>query len=394
MSIWRWLATALAVLGGLWPAHAGLAHQETGRRPSAGLMLGYYVPYDATSWASLQAHASDVDIVAGQWVTIDPCGGLTTRDDQSLKQFAQSRGLMLEPSLFTASAWLDHRLLTDDASRSAALQNIVAYTVDEGYDGFDLDLEGVDPSDREALTGFVAELGARLHANGKLLTLALPAKERDVMTGWSGAFDYAALGAQADLVTIMAYEYRGPFSGPGSVAPYAWVERVATFASQQIARDKVLLGLAFYGYDWNTTSGGVLSLGYPRAAALAEHEQAEPGFDADQRSFTFSYTSEPGDAVPPGPTAPRPNHQITTRTSAPCDVVPPSPPPTPRPPTPVPDTPQAHEVWVEDSQSAAARIRLADGQRLRGIAAWRLGLEDPNVWPLLEQWRQVRDSVP
>jgi spore germination protein YaaH len=393
MSLWRAIAVTVGALVGLWASSLALAQAPAGR-PRSGLVLGYYVPYDGTSWASLEAHASQIDIVAGQWVSIDACGGLTTRDDQSLKQFAQGRGLMLEPSLFTASAWLDHWLLTDDASRSAALQNIATYIFDEGYDGFDLDLEGVDPADRAALTDFVTELGATLHANGKLLTLALPAKERDVTSGWSGAFDYAALGAEADLVTIMAYEYRGPFSGPGSVAPYAWVTRVATFAGQQIARDKVLLGLAFYGYDWNTTSGGALALGYPRAMTLAEHVQAAPAIDPDQQSFTFSYTSGPGDAVPLGPTAERPNHVMTARASTSCDVAPPSASPTPKPPVTVPDTPQEHEVWVEDSQSAAARIGLVDGLGLRGIAAWRLGFEDPNVWPLLEQRRQVRDSAP
>jgi spore germination protein YaaH len=395
VSISYWVATvsaALAVVGGLWPAHLGLGDPQA-VRPNGGLVLGYYVPYDPTSWASLEAHASQVDVVAGQWVTIDPCGGLTTRDDQSLKQFAQGRGLLVEPSLYTASGWLDHRVLTDDATRWAALQNVVAYTTDEGYDGFDLDLEGVDPGDREPLTDFVTELGAALHANGKLLTLALPAKERDVTTGWSGAFDYAALGERADLVTIMAYEDRGPFSGPGSVAPYAWVANVATFAGQQIARDKVLLGLAFYGYDWNTTSGGALSLGFPRAMTLAERVQAVPGFDSDQRSLTFRYTSASGDAIPAGPTAARPNHVITTRTSVPCDVAPPNAAsPTPGPPAPAPDTPQSHEVWIEDSQSAAARIELAERQHLRGVAAWRLGFEDPNVWPLLDQWRQLRGS--
>jgi len=126
-----------------------------------------------------------------------------------------------------------------------ALDQIVSYTVAEDYDGFDLDLEGVDPADRDALTAFVASAGDALHANGKLLTLAIPPKERDVTVGWAGAYDYAALGAQADLVTIMAYEYRGPFSGPGSVAPFDWVQRVTRFATSQIPPDKVLLGLAF-----------------------------------------------------------------------------------------------------------------------------------------------------
>jgi spore germination protein YaaH len=51
--------------------------------------------------------------------------------------------------------------------------------------------------------------------------------------------------------------------------------------------------------------------------------------------------------------------------------------------------PQTHQVWIEDGASAAARIGLADAGHLRGVATWRLGFEDPNVWPLLAQWRQV-----
>jgi len=387
--LWCGLLAAAAILLAVSLPVSGFAQTRTGL-PGSGLVLGYYVPYDPTSWASLQAHPDQLDIVAAQWATIDACGGLNTHDDQTLKQFAHDHGLRMEPSLFTASAWLDHRVLTDEAARAAAIQNVVQYTLDEGYDGFDLDLEGISASDRDALTAFVTDLGASLHEQGKLLTLALGAKERDVTTGWSGAFDYASLGAQADLVTIMAYEYTGPFSGPGSVAPYDWVARVAAFASQQISGNKVLLGLAFYGYDWNTTSGGALAMGYPRAMALAEHEQAEPGFDPSQQSLTFGYTADAADQIPPGPALPRLQHTITTRTSPACDVVPPATAPTPQPtPAPQAGTPQTHAVWIEDSVSASARIGLADARHLRGIATWRLGFEDPNVWPLLDQWRQV-----
>ncbi len=384
------LLAAAALLVALWPPGAGVA-QTRDNLVGRGLVLGYYVPYDPTSWASLQAHPGQVDLVAAQWATIDGCGGLDTRDDQTLKQFAHDHGLKIEPSLFTASAWLNHRILTDDDARAAAMQNIVDYISDEGYDGIDLDFEGVAAADRDALTAFVNDLAPNVHARGKLLTLALPAKDHDATSGWAGAFDYAALSAQADLVTIMAYQYRGPFSGPGSVAPYAWVARVADFADQQIANDKVLLGLAFYGYDWNTTSDHAFAMGYPRFVALAEHEQAVPGFDPDQQSQTFSYTADAADEVPPAPTAPRLQHSMTTRTSAACDASPPQAQPTPRPaPPPEPGTPQAHEVWIEDSLSAAARIGLVDARNLRGIATWRLGFEDPNLWPLLDQWRQTR----
>jgi spore germination protein YaaH len=356
--------------------------------PEHGLVLGYYVPYDATSWASLEAHPEQLDIVATQSVTIDACGGLSSRDDQTLKQFAHAHGLKIVPSLFTLSAGLNHLLLTDDAIRASALQNIVDYTLGEGYDGFDIDLENVDPTDRAAFTDFVGDLASALHDQGKLVTIAVPAKERDTTTGWAGAFDYAALGSRVDLVTIMAYEYRGPFSGPGSVAPFDWVLRVTDFATRQIPASKLLLGLAFYGYDWNTTSGGAVSLGYSRGVALANHFQAEPNFDADQRSLTFSYTADPGDRPPPEPSTRQPNHIVSSRAASTCDV--PSPPslaaPTPPPPPPA-DEPQTHEVWLEDSNSVAARLSVAVNYHLRGVAAWRLGLEDPGVWTVFDQWR-------
>lgn len=357
-----------------------------GRRP----VLAYYVPYDPTSWASLERQAGALDYVGAQWVTIDPCGSLGSRDDQTLKRFARSRGVRVLPSLLTSSDWLNHRILTDEAVAARTVEQIVAYVTAEGYDGFDLDLEGVPADDRDAYTAFVARLAAALHERGKVLALAIPAKTRDLTTGWAGAYDYAALGQHADLITIMTYEYRGPWSGPGPIAPYDWVDRVIAFATSQIPAHKVLLGLAFYGYDWNTTSGPVRSLTYAQAAELAERYQAPIALDPETQSGTFRYQAPAGDPPPARPALPPLGHEITERKPPPCPVEPPAPapPPTPRP-TPPPTAIQEHEVWLEESASAAARLRLAERYGT-GVAAWRLGQEDPQVWPVLEQWRAGR----
>jgi spore germination protein len=372
------LAGAALLVGS--PAAAG---QTAGR-----LVLGYYVPYDSGSWVSLAEHIDGLDLVAGQWVTIDACGNLGSRDDQALKELARRHGVRVLPSLLTGSAWLNHHLLIDDDTAARAIEQIVGYTVDEGYDGFDLDLEGVDAADRPYLSRFVESLSAALHEAGKPLTLAVPAKEREVTVGWAGAYDYAALGAAADLVTIMAYEYRGPFSGPGSVAPYDWVARVTAFSTSQIAPEKVLLGLSFYGYDWNVTSGGARSVGYPRAQALANHYGAAIDFDVRQQSAWFSYEAVAGEPVPSSPNLPPLNHQVTVRQAAACDLQPPPPAVAPaRPPTPVPGTPQTHEVWLEERGSAEARLAIAAAADAGGVATWRLGLEDPRVWELFARWR-------
>ncbi len=85
---WRRLicvATAAAVLVGL------LATGQVGaaRQPSGRVVLGYYVPYDPTSWVSLAEHVDQLDMVAAQWVTVDGCGNLASGDDQTLKRLAQ-----------------------------------------------------------------------------------------------------------------------------------------------------------------------------------------------------------------------------------------------------------------------------------------------------------------
>ena len=383
-----WLPRALVLivlLAALLPAVTSASAPAAGRR-----VLAYYVPYDPTSWSSLVAHPHAIDVVAAQWVTIDACGQLASRDDQTLKQFARAHGIRVFPSLLTLSGWLNHRLLTDEAVATRAIGQIADYVAAEDYDGFDLDLEGVLAEDRAAYTAFVAGLGMALRERGKSLALAIPPKARDVTTGWAGAYDYAALGEHADLVTIMAYEYRGAWSGPGSVAPYDSVDQALAFATSQIPADKVLLGLAFYGYDWNTTSGGARALGYARAAALAERYGVPIAVDPETQSATFRYQAPAGDALPARAEPAPLQHEITARQPQPCLVTAPGPSPTPTPrPTPPPDAIQDHEVWLEESTSAAARLELAERHQAGGVATWRLGLEDPLVWTVLERWRAV-----
>ena len=379
----KWLALPLAVPMTLLPAdRANAAHQ-----PLQRLVLAYYVPYDPSSWASLAEHIDHLDMIAAQWVTIDACGNVASRDDQTLKQLAQLHNVKVLPSLLTLLGWLNHQLLADDDTAAHAVEQIVGYTLAEGYDGFDLDLEGVDAADRPLLTRFVSWLGQALHDTSKLLTLAIPAKERDVRAGWAAAYDYAALGAEADLVTVMAYEFRGPFSGPGSVAPYDWVARVTAFSISQIAPEKVLLGLSFYGYDWNTTSGGTRPLGYAQALALSNHYGAPFAYDLHQQSVTLSYVANTGERGLRSQTLPRLANHITSSNPPPCQLQPPSTPVPTSISTEDPGTPQDHEVRLEQAAGAEARLAIADRYNTGGVATWRLGLEEPRVWDLFADWR-------
>lgn len=364
-----------------------MAERRDGR-----VFLGYYVPYDASSWASLEANADQLDYVACQWVSVDLCGNIGSQDDVTLIQFARSRGIGVLPSVFTTSGSVNHRLLTDEATASRVISQLVDYVVAEGYDGLDIDLEGVNAADRQQLTAFVARLSRELRNRGKLVTMAVPAKTYDATTGWAGAYDYAALAPHVDYFVIMAYAYTTSSSAPGSTAPYNWVEKVAAFASSQIPAAKVLLGVAFYGYDWNTTAGGrARALRYPEAQAIMAAYGVNVTIDPTTRSATFSYTARPTDPPIQWPAVQPLSHEIKSRTRPPCPLYTPVPPTTPAPPTatptPAPAPVQQHVVWLENGASVGARLDIARKYGIGGVAAWRLGQEDPAIWPLVSSYR-------
>jgi hypothetical protein len=127
-----------------------------GPRPMRRTLM-YHVPGDHRSWRSLDAAWDATDYVAAQWVDVNACGGLTTRDDQTLKAVARARGGGVLPSLLTYSAPVNHRLLTDRAVSDNLIRGIVDYVVAEEYPGFDIDLEAIDPADRDHFSAFIAD---------------------------------------------------------------------------------------------------------------------------------------------------------------------------------------------------------------------------------------------
>ena len=95
--------------------------------------------------------------------------------------------------------------------------------------------------------------------------------------------DYPALGQAADAVLLMTYEWGYTYGPPLAVAPLPQVQRVLDYALSVIPREKILLGVPTYGYDWPLPyERGVTratSLSPQAALALARQYGAEIQFD-------------------------------------------------------------------------------------------------------------------
>jgi len=307
----------------------------TASKAEGKIRWAYYVPDDPTSLASLRQRSGDLDYVALHWASFKQDGSLDIKANPDLLPLVRSLGAKPILSVIAGTGPdIAHNLLATEASRAAAVDALFQQLAE--YEGVSIDFEGLKPEDREPLTSFMAQLSGRLRPAGKLVTVALSAKTTDSRTGWAGAHDYAGLAPNADLFILMAYGYRtGQSTVPGSAAPMPWVDSTLSFAVSQIPAQKILLGIPGYGYDWDTTAGPPARvMRNPDVMSIANQQGVTVQYDATQQSPHFSYSKD--------------SH--------------------------------AHEVWFEDAASFNSKVALVSQRGLAGIAFWRLGHEDPQIW--------------
>lgn len=227
-------------------------------------------------------------------------------------------------------------LLNNPVARKNAIDQIHSTLTAWGMTGINLDFENVPPSDRELLTSFVAELAEKLRADGLKITMAVPAKNTDNWeSNHSGAYDYEALAKHVDQLVIMAYDehYRGGEAGP--VASITWVESVIEYALSKAPKQKIVLGIPAYGYDW-PQAGVATGLTYQQAMEKAAAEDVTIRWHGTYRVPFYEYGL-------------------------------------------------GNQVWFENRYSFRYKVDLVNQYDLAGIAIWRLGQEDPGIWEIIEK---------
>jgi spore germination protein len=264
------------------------------------------------------------------WYTIHPDGSVTGSADPRVLAFATRHHLWVFALVQNMSGpAVYHELLNDPLARARALENLLGLCEANGYDGVNLDFEGIAPEDRAAYTSFVVDLTRLLHQNGYYVTLSVPAEtSNQPLNAWTGAYDYRALGKVADLLMIMAYDEHSVASSAGPVAGPRWVEEVVRYAASQVEPEKLILGLPAYGYDWSPA--GSMAITFQQWEALVRAYGSGPAAAGHLQYWA--------DGVP-------------------------------------------HDVYYETLGNFEASVKVAVGYDLRGIVLWRLGIEDPSIWP-------------
>lgn len=310
----------------------------------------------------------------------------------SVVQAARSKGVPVVPTITDGNAArVMAGYLADPVTRTQHVDAIVALTVDNGYDGIDIDYETFAfndgtaswPTTRPNWVAFVQELGTKLHTAGKRLIATVPPiyffGANRTLRGYT-VYDWANIIGSVDRLRVMTYDWSVGAAGP--ISPSYYVQGTIDYAqSIGIDMSKVQIGIPLYGRDWVTQRTDNCPATTPRSVtnasidALIGARGASPARDASSGEMTFTYgeTFTGTGQATPEPTLPDPNRPpigaigpaVATQGAvrlAMCT--------------------QTHTVWYLDGAAIADRARRATDAGA-GVALWALGYDTGWTWSAL-----------
>lgn len=287
----------------------------------------------AVGKAAFLANPDWFDAIHPVWYSLQPGGAIQAGsggivDDADLMAAAHAHGVKVIPLVNGNSVdYMRAAMATPDAIAAHA-QALATLAQTHGYDGLELDYEHLFlATDRVPYTALIAAVATALHAQGKVVTLALPAMGA---ANPASAYDYTALQTSADVLHLMGYDFHylgGDHLGP--IAPIGWINDVTSYVASLGAAGKYSLGVANYGIgaSW-----------YADAATAAA--ACLPG--------TFSETTTHMTVCPLG-------HE-DAGISPHCSTA-------------------QGDVWFENADSAAQKTALAKSAGFGGVAYYTLGDE-------------------
>ncbi|GGF89534.1 hypothetical protein GCM10010916_03580 [Paenibacillus abyssi] len=307
------------------------------------LYLGWNGSSRTSTIMNQLANTQGLDIDSPTWFELaDAEGTLTDTSDPALAQTLRNLGIQLVPLVHNQfDPKLTSAFLRNNKAQAAFIKQLVSRLTALRANGINLDFESIAGADRDLYTSFVRKLTAAAHKEGLSVSIDLPRGS----LAWNHltAYDHEKLAGIVDYIIIMAYDqhWTGSIS-PGSVAGLKWTEEgVQEFLSYGIPRSKLMLGVPFYVREWKLDASGKLvgnrTLLMKDIPALLASEQVTSSFDPEFGQTKYTYRKDG----------------------------------------------YTYLFWAETATTVKARIDITKKYDLAGIAAWRLGYEQSDIWTMM-----------
>ena len=279
------------------------------------------------------ANISGVNVISPTWFYIqDTAGNIGNIASADYVSLAHERGLKVWGLIdnFTADVSTTETL-SQLASRQNIIQQLVQAALSVGLDGINVDFESLSEDAGPHFLEFLRELSIECHKNNLVVSVDNPVPE-----DFTSHYDRKEQGLVVDYIIIMGYDEHYVGSDAGSVASLPWVEQGVQDTVTEVTPERTILAIPFYTRLWKTTGGAVTSeaIGMDEAQNVLSANAVEPVWDGSvgQNYATFEQDNS------------------------------------------------TYQIWLEDAQSIAEKVKLIPKYNLAGVAQWKLGFENGSIW--------------
>lgn len=300
--------------------------------------------------ASVLASTKGVNVISPTWFYLnDNNGGIADLGSTDYVNYCHSQGVevwALVSNLENSDVDTTY-VLTHTSTRQNLVNQIVSVAIQYNLDGINLDFEALNREEvGDAYIQFVRELSIKCENNGIVLSI-----DNYVPTSYTSFYNRSEQANFADYVVIMGYDEHYAGSDEGSVSSLGWVRQGVIDTLAEVPANQVILGMPFYTRVW----------------ALTPDEEAGDNDDIDA-NILYSVSSQVYGM--------RSANNLLANYGVEKQWL--------------EDSGQnyaefesegiTYKVWLEDSASAEARLKLMDEYELAGASFWKLGFETSDVW--------------
>ncbi|MFL5752071.1 MAG: glycosyl hydrolase family 18 protein [Bacteroidia bacterium] len=261
---------------------------------------------------------------------------------------------------FCATLFSSHTtFLASSTAQQTFITNVISLLNSRGGKGVNIDFEGMGASHKTAFTAFMQNLCTQVHAANPNYEVSICLYAVD----WSTVFDMPNLNPFVDFFTIMGYDYYyGGSTTAGPEAPlynfqtgynYTLAKSITYYIKAGATPSKLILGLPYYGREWETTAATAPSSttgGFTATRTYAVVRNNASGYypaankNWDANSFNPFYAFQVAGAW--------------------------------------------RQTWIDDAYSMRKKFDLVNERGIGGIGIWALGYDDGYT----DYWNAIQDK--
>lgn len=251
-------------------------------------------------------------------------------------------------------------ILSSNSLRQAAIRTILSFVQESSAAGVNVDFEplgSTSASLRRNFTLFIQALNQSLSANDLALSISIYPSAASRLRLW----DLTALAPYTDHFVVMTYDYHlpgdnqsgpnSPLRGAGELFEHDILKNLSEI-SRVVKSEQILLGIPFYGYEWDVDTTEKYTRTSERAS-VASLERIQELIDNQALELLWDRNSLTPYAIR------RIDGQIVS------------------------------QIYYENENSIKLKLDLVRSANLGGVAIWALGYEgnNPKIWTTIRSLR-------